>query len=107
MKGVKPQTVTVGEEELTFAKFVKCGHDNWLASKAPEAAKTGDERISDIECFGFNRMVPRTKDEMWDELWDGGKDHNKEAAIGKPEKMVAFILMYIVFPAKQGEIDVF
>ena len=52
-------------------------------------------------------MVPRNRNDMWDELFDGGKDHNKEASIGKPEKMVALILMHIVFPGKLGENDMF
>ena len=105
MHRVKLKTVIIGEEQVTFSKFVKRGYNNWLESKAAEAAKTADERISDIKCFGFNRVVPRTRDDMWDKLFDGGKDHNKEASIGKPEKMVALILMHIVFPGKLGEID--
>ena len=106
-KDAKPQTVTVGQEQLTFSTYVKCAYDNWLGEKAAEAAETGDKRISDRECFGFNRMVPRNGNDMRELLWDGGKDHNKEAANGNPVLLVALILMYIVYPGKLGEIDSF
>ena len=88
-----------------MGKFVKCGYDNWLEDKAKKTARTDEKMISDSECFGINRVVPRNRDDMWDKLFDGEKDHNKEVSIGKPEKIVALILMHIVYPGKKGEID--